>query len=208
MKYYEIKADLFGDKWAYGMSCTDSPIFDHKNAPTCPLCGAKVEGSPWSGPYDVKINKKKHGDFIYGVPSLFMASERFVNSFFAEDLKGIVSIQKINILCRKKPIEDTFFQLEIAFSGKKMEYAKAQNEKRKTDKSLPRCSLCKKGNGVLDNWQEIYFNDEYEYDIFKIYERPGRYFCTQRFVDFCEENKFQNIIESFYEIFTKIGESD
>lgn len=85
---------------------------------------------------------------------------------------------------------------------KKVDFAKEKNRQRVTNKSLPKCSLCmKSGNGDLDNWKEIYFNEDLEFDIFKIYERRGELYCNQNFVDFCRNNDITNIDNYFKEIY-------
>ena len=72
---------------------------------------------------------------------------------------------------------------------------------RKFDKSIPRCPLCmRSGNGAFDNWREIYFDDRIELDIFRIFEKRGRAYCNERFVTFCAENHFTNMIENCYPV--------
>ena len=141
------------------------------------------------------------GDFIFGVPSLFLCSERFYNAYLQTDLKGLDEFTEINLFYRGKKVEAKYYQVSISYSMKKFAYAKERKEQRKFDKSIPRCPLCmRSGNGIFDNWREIYFDDQIELDIFRIFEKRGKTFCNERFVTFCAENHFTNMIENCYPV--------
>ena len=203
MNYYKIDPDIFSEKWAYGEVYSKCIKYDHTIKPiTCPLCGRDIEGSKWLGTYDIIVNKKKLGDIIYGIPNLFLVSERFVSACRKFNIKGFSNFIEVNLYYRSEKLDDRYFQTEINYSMKKVDFAKEQNRKRVTNKSLPKCSLCmKSGNGDLDNWKKIYFNEDLEFDIFKIYEKRGELYCNQNFVDFCRNNDITNIGNYFKEIY-------
>ncbi len=198
MKYYEIKPDLFGNCWAYGEAYNNCLNFDHNIKPkVCPLCGRDLEGSKWLGPYNIMVNKKKMGDAIFGVPDLHLFSERFYNAYLQSDLKGIENFTEMNLFYRGEKIESKYYQISINYSMKKFSYAEERKKQRVFDKSIPRCPLCmKSGNGVLDNWRDIYFDNQTDFDIFKIFEQRGRVFCNERFLTFCDINHFTNLVEN------------
>ena len=202
MRYYEIKPHKFGELWAYGEVYYNCLNFDHSIKPkVCPMCGRDLEGSKWLGPYNIMVNKKKMGDFIYGVPDLFLCSERFYNAYLQADLKGIDEFTEMNLFYRGKKVEAKYYQISIGYSMKKFAYAKERKEQRKFDKSIPRCPLCmRSGNGAFDNWRELYFDDQIELDIFRIFEKRGRAYCNERFVTFCAENHFTNMVENCYPV--------
>lgn len=202
MKYYKIDPDLFGAEWAYGEVYSQCIRYDPSVRPvTCPLCGRDIEGSRWVGEYNVMVSRKKLGDVIYGVPDLLLVSERFVALCKQNHIRGITQFTEVSLFYRGKKLDTRYFQATIGYSMKKLAFAKEQNRKRMSDKSLPKCSLCmKSGNGAKDDWKQRYCTGEPDADIFKIYEKKGRFFCDQVFVDFCKENKITNIIDYFREI--------
>lgn len=99
------------------------------------------------------------------------------------------------------PTEQPYYLMKIAYSNKKYDYAVQQNERRKSDKSLPKCSLCmRSGNGLTNAFREIYFDDQDEYDIFRVYEKCTNIYCNERFIQFCKDNKLTNIVEWFVKV--------
>ena len=65
-----------------------------------------------------------------------------------------------------------------------------KNEERKTNKSLPRCSLCMNPDREKD---DLYFCGNKEFDVFKVYDRHGTIFCSEAFVKLCGELGINNI---------------
>ena len=50
---------------------------------------------------------------------------------------------------------------------------------------------------MFRNYKEIYFTEAREFDIFRIYEQPGRLYCNQYFIDFCQQSNITNILEKY-----------
>ena len=202
MVYYRIDPELFGEKYAYATPYADCQNYDHNvKEAYCPLCGRAVGGSVWMGPYRLYVSSMKIPDVMYGVGFSMLISDRFKTAYESSTLHGVDSFQKYELFYRGKPIETDFFCPRIAYSSKKIEFAKAQNQNRIYDKSLPKCSLCRKsGNGRQDDGTRFYFDDIPEYDIFKIYEEPGKIYCSQKFLLFCQQSQFKNIVEYMREI--------
>lgn len=202
MKYYLMAtANVTQGSWAWGEEIvSEKAICDRTPKTICPLCGRVLATVGWTSSEKIKLDKKsKLGDFIYGFfPFDVLCSKRFIQSFERAGLKGIESCRQIQLYFRKELIPFAYYGLEFGYSLKKVPFAEKQNEKRKYDKSLPRCSLCQK----TDNWREIYFSEENNLDVFHIYENRTHLYCNQKFVDFCEENKFTNILEWCKEIKT------
>ena len=153
MKYYRIDPNMFGYTWAWGESI-ELPICSYEPKILCPLCGRLQERIGWIGPYDIKLNKKRSiGDFIYGVPFHFLCSENFLKKFSEAGLKGILVEDPVQLYFRKELLDVNYFIVSFEYSKKKIPFAKLQNEKRKTDKSLPKCSLCTRtGNWKMENF--------------------------------------------------------
>lgn len=208
MKYYVLFSyyDCVSPKgplFAEGITYADSGNYDYtKPRKVCPLCGTMVEGFVWLEPHNVKLSSKRVGDFVDVCPVGWACNESTKNLMQQCGIRGIGEFLPINTFYKKDcPTERSYYVMQIAYSNKKYDYAVQQNERRKYDKSLPKCSLCKRsGNGKLDNFREIYFNDQDEYDIFKVYEKPTDIFCNERFIQFCKDHGLTNIVERFKEV--------
>ena len=129
-----------------------------------------------------------------------LINEKVKDAFLESGLNGINAFREVEVFFRGEKVNPSFYLIELNYSQKKLSLAKQYNEMRKTDKTLPRCSLCKRGNNTSSDFQELYFDKKKEFDIFRIYETPGVIYCTQKFYDFCKENHFTNIIEWMEEI--------
>ena len=193
MQYYKIDPDRFGKRWAYALPYTNCLNYDHeKQEAYCPLCKRGVGGSVWLGPFRVYLSSSKIPNVIYGTNFDALWDESTVEKFQKAQLRGVDGFQSFEVFCRGRQTDLSYFAPVFAYSSKKFSYAKERNEQRKHDKSLPKCSLCRKTDRRL---LDFYFDDVYEYDIFKIYELPGQLFCNDRFKRFCEDNAISNILE-------------
>ena len=199
MNYYRITPKFTSPKWAYIERDDDLSAYDNIQRELCPLCGEAVNGAKWPGPYKYKLSSGEVGDFLFGHIDI-LVSERVKALYEKNALGGIESFDECEVFRRGTPTETKFFIPRIKFSQKKVEFARIQNEKRKQDKSLPKCSLCTASEKNDREGGNIYFGEEAEYDIFRIYERPREIFISKRFLDFCKENGFTNITEYAEEI--------
>ncbi|MBE6666190.1 MAG: hypothetical protein E7603_08255 [Ruminococcaceae bacterium] len=162
----------------------------------CPLCNRAVEGSVWEGPYQFYVRSSKLTDILFPLAPVYMLfSERFLDLLKAEGLTGIKSLKECEIFYKGARIDRTYYIPTFEYSAKAIEYAALKNEERKINKLLPRCSLCMKPNLEKDS---LYFGESEEYDIFKIYDRPGTIFCSKRFYEFC--NKLEIFVFKFEKI--------
>lgn len=200
MKYYKLRPDLFGRRWAYGTIYADCNRYDHsiKDA-YCPLCNRPVAPSKWIGPYRIYLSSKKVPDMVFGSCPM-LVSARVKDAFIESGLLGIIAFEPIEVFLGGKPVNSPFYRIDINYSQKKIALAKELNEARKNDKTLPKCSLCKSGNEPRTQFAEVYLDGERELDIFRIYEKPGQIYCNQVFYDFCQDHGFTNIIEWMEEI--------
>lgn len=169
--------------------------FDYSTPHTiCPLCGRSINGATWKGPYDFFCRSKNlPGMVIAWYPSgrLVMNGD-FLRRFRERGLIGIDDTTECRIFYRKQPIDIPFFIPKIAFSQKLIPYAMAKNEERKTNKNLPRCSLCMVRHSPIAH--DYYFNQEKEYDIFRRYDDMATIYCTGSFRDFCLEMNIPGFI--------------
>ena len=165
--------------------------FNHQQKDAyCPLCHRFVEGSVWEGPYQFYVRSSKLTDILSPLtPVSVLFSKRFVDLFNQEGLTGIKSLKECDIFYKGEKISQTYYIPDFEYSTKAIAYAIAKNEQRKSDKHLPRCSLCMKPNFEKDS---LYFGEPKEFDIFKVYDRHGEIFCSKAFVQFCSKLDIDN----------------
>lgn len=200
MKYYKLRPDLFGRKWAYGTIYAHCNRYDHtiKDA-YCPLCQRPVAASKWMGPYQIYFSSSKIPDIVFGNCPM-LVNGRVKEALIQSGIRGIEAFESVEVFLRGNAVEMDFYQIKIGYSQKKIALAKELNEARKVDKSLPRCSLCKSGNEPKTQFSEVYFDNIRELDIFRIYEKPGEIYCNQIFYDFCKDYQLTNILEWMEEV--------
>ena len=156
----------------------------------CPLCNRFVEGSVWEGPYQFYVRSSKLTDILSPLaPVSMLFSKRFVDLFNQEGLTGIKSLKECEIFYKGEKIDQIYYIPVFEYSTKAIEYAITKNEQRKSNKLLPRCSLCMKPNFEKDS---LYFEEPKEFDIFKVYDRHGEIFCSKAFVQFCSKLNITN----------------
>ena len=194
MNYYRIKPEFTSPSRAYAERKGD---YLNCGKECCPLCGKAVCDADRD--YKYELSSGEVGDFLFS-PIDILVSERVKTLYEKSSLGGIESFTECEVLRRGVLTETKFFTPRVKFSQKKVEFARLQNEKRKQDKALPKCSLCTSSEKNDREGGNIYFGEEAEYDIFRIYERPHEIFISRRFLDFCEEIGFSNIIEYTEEI--------
>lgn len=161
---------------------------------TCPLCGRVIEGSTWTGPYDFYVGTPRLPGLVYSwalQTDNLLTSQDFLDCVHARGLTGIVSVQPCRIFCRKKQIDTPFLMPAFAYSQKAVRYAAVRNEARKTDKSLPRCSLCM---GSTREKDALYFDGKKEFDVFKKYDNCAHIYCTEPFRALCMEMNVPGIL--------------
>ncbi len=166
--------------------------FNHQQKEAyCPLCNRFVEGSVWEGPYQFYVRSSNLPDVLFPLAPVYMLfSKRFVDLFTKEGLTGLKSLKECEIFYKGQKIDQTYYIPDFDYSTNAIEYASLKNEERKINKHLPRCSLCMKPNPEKDS---LYFGETGEYDIFKIYDRPGTVFCSKKFSEFCNKLGIYNI---------------
>lgn len=192
MKYYAVQSS-FLRPWAIPQPYTDCLNFDHAQKETyCPFCGAPITGSVWVGPYNCYIPSLKLADVLYGGCPSILLSRRFLDLFEKEGLTGIRDVTEIHLFYRKKEIEQKYYYPSFAYSQKTLDYA---TQKNRVNGYKTGCALCERDDYSNREKYSLYFDGQREYDIFRTYDRPGRIYCNDIFVEFCRKHKIQNIVE-------------
>lgn len=192
MEYYAVESS-FLRPWAIPHPYMECFNIDHTQKEAyCPLCGKPITGSVWVGPYNCYIQSRKLADVLYAGHPPILVSRRFLDLFEKEGLTGIRDVTEIHLHYRKKEIEERYYYPLFEYSSKAVEYAIQKNR----DNSYKTgCALCERDNYCNQEKYNLYFDGQREYDIFRTYDRPGRIYCTDIFVEFCRKHRIQNIVE-------------
>ena len=191
MNYYEVQLH-FSEKWTSPDAYNDCYHIDHNQKwAYCPLCGRGLTGSKWVGPYRMHISSPKRPDVLWTACLDVLFSERFLELFEKEGLTGIRDTIEVEKYYRKQRIKERYFCPLFEYSQKGMDYAIKKNQEL-TFKTG--CALCERDDYYNEEKYNLYFDDTLEYDLFKVYDRPGRIYCTERFLEFCRKYQIKNIV--------------
>ena len=192
MEYYSVEIS-FSRPWAIPHPYMECFNIDHTQKEAyCPLCGNPITGSVWVGPYNCYIQSLKLADVLYAGHPPILFSRRFLDLFEKEGLTGIRNVTEIHFFYRKKEIEERYYYPTFEYSQKTMDYALQKNR----DNSYRiGCALCENDNFCNREKYNLYFDGHREYDLFRTYDRPGRIYCNDIFVEFCRKHRIQNIVE-------------
>lgn len=192
MEYYDVRLSFSG-KWAIPHPYMECFNIDHTQKEAyCPLCGEPITGSVWVGPYNCYIQSRKLADVLYAGHPPILFSRRFLDLFEKEGLTGIRDVTEIHLFYRKKEIEERYYYPLFEYSQKVMEYAIQKN---RNNSYRTGCALCEKDDFCNREKYHLYFDNQREYDLFRSYDRSGRIYCNDIFVEFCRKHKIQNIVE-------------
>lgn len=189
MAFYIVDNPRFDDsEFAYG---EDVDEINLGSALKCDLCGSTLSSLKWLPPHEIRVSRKKLGDFIYGTFPNFIVSARFESLFEKEGLTGIESFKAVTIYFRKKPLDEPYFLPEIAMSNVLIDLEESGFEFEGDE----RCPACQKAGSIIRKWTGIVFEnaEEIDLDIFITKVLPGVVCVSQRFRDFVVENHFSNI---------------
>lgn len=174
--------------------------YDYDRFDVCPQCGRRVSGAYWKKPREVVLTKHKVPDFLYAycdnVP--FLVSDNFLAKYFAAGLKGIQCAEEIESVRYQRTSKNDsavprYFHIELLRSQITVDHQKSIITYGKADGDLF-CPLCNQVPGTYDFIRSLSFKGAFEgYDIFQTYKLGNTVLLSQRFVDFCNENKFTNL---------------
>ena len=87
MEFYIEDNDLFNDtEFAYGELIG---IANYGAATKCEECGSYLTMKKWLPPYNIRVSKKRVGDFILGAGFKYIVSNRLREKFESSGLVGV-----------------------------------------------------------------------------------------------------------------------
>lgn len=175
--------------------------FDHSICVHCPCCGKRVSGSFWVQPREIVLTKRKLPDFLYNYVDYVRVhlSEVAIKKILESDLRGIIKVDEIDSVrfqrkSKEVVIPPKYYRIEVARSRITIDHASSDIKYGKMG-DYGYCPLCRQVPATYNIIRKLELNmEQYEgYDIFQIYEMGTRVFLSQRFIDFCEDNKLTNL---------------
>lgn len=189
MIFYIINNDTFDDStYAYG---EDFGEINLGKADHCEICESTLTSLKWLPPHEIRVSKKKIGDFIFGTFGNFIVSEKFKVLFEEEKLKGIRSFQPVALYFRKNLLDEKYYYPEIIMSDFFVDLEKSGFE----FEGNKRCPACQKAGSIIKKWNGVIFEqpDEVNLDVFNTKVLGETPIVSERFRDFIIEHEFSNI---------------
>ena len=162
----------------------------------CPICSAPVSMKCWLPPRRIKLTNTLYPDYISRwAGDGMMVSEHFKEKYEQSGLSGIATFNPVEVVsvCGEKHPDTLpiYFDAIPVISAAVIDHRRSKITGYKHEH---RCTLCDPKGQTKSKIHGIMLDDSKwnGEDIFRIYELGGIYFSTQRFVEFCQENKFSN----------------
>lgn len=192
MKYFELiyKLSTYPEVSPY------QPVYDYTDTEKCPVCGRIISSAYWTHPRCLEIGSDRFPDFAWPTPYPAV-SQKVKELWETAELRGVLcfdEIEKYRVRKRKKSGEPKYYTMKTVRSRAEIDYEKSEiiwlN-----DISKEQCDLCNVKGKVMSKDVKLVLNMENHNgaDLFKIYERGDRLFCSERFKELCENNKLTNI---------------
>jgi len=194
--FYVILNKRFDDsQYAYG-----EYRYMHHNTGDCQYCkgcGSPIGKLEWLPPYEIKVSKKKLGDFIYGNFPGFIISQRVKDDFEQMNLKGIYDYKKVNVYYRNQLLSVDYYYPVIKILYTHIDTSYFERAKNQEGKKL--CPTCQKGcieDVIYDLINGIHFlnPNEIHEDVFHttIFGQ-GIVYMSEAFKKVIDEKKYTNI---------------
>ncbi len=157
----------------------------------CPRCNWRFDLMyRWGPERKARLYSSRYPDMILGQGSGLIFSEKVKEIIIANDLHGILSFEKIEIIGKNIPpfhYYDTF----VSFVESKIDW-KHSKIKKKDVRLYNDCELC---GQFIKHAKKICLNeDSYKsIDIFNLYSMPYRFIVSQKFYDACKTEGLKNI---------------
>jgi hypothetical protein len=165
----------------------------------CEVCGSPITPMKWLPPYNVRVTKKRLGDFIFGSVTPFLVSEKFKDLYESGGFKGIERFSKVELYFRRQPLEAAYYFPHIPPNFHKADFERC-GIKNDPATTCPRCQHG--GNPDKSDMTGMYWEDEagIEEDILRN-KGVGQYSFSQRLKDAMEAAGITNTVFVPAEVF-------
>ena len=190
MQYYIIVNALFDDsQFAYGEHLKED--FKTGKAKICSSCGSYISMLEWLPPFEIKISKKKIGDFIFGTYVGFVVSENFKEKYIQnKDLNSLTSFKKVDLYYKKNILKEDYYYSEIPLINAFVDLNRIELD----GKEL--CKTCQKGKNIIKKINGIDFirpNQINEDIFFTTALGQSTIIVSENFKEFALDENFTNL---------------
>ena len=198
MQYYYFENIMWDEYYASGL-LNFTKINDEKIE--CPKCGLSTRFKLYP-PFRLELSNAKFGDIVHSDNLDLIVSHNFKILYEKSNLQGIEEFIPIdNVIVKKnknKLIPPKYYfarfkWIKANYDKKHVEYLNSKNDFSQSGHS---CEVCDTLGRRDVNGYKIIINEDKEYDIFSSYEIKN-ILMSQRFVDWCLENKITNVKAKF-----------
>jgi hypothetical protein len=103
MSFYVLNNQLFNDD-EYAINERIEPI-NRGDCDYCDLCDSPISLLKWLPPYNVRVTKKRLGDFIFGDVHPFLVSQKFKDVYENGGYGGIDSFSPVQLYFRRQLLD-------------------------------------------------------------------------------------------------------
>lgn len=188
MKFYVINNHLFEDStFGYG---EEPENINLGPSIKCDVCGSSLTLMKWLPPYEIRVSKRKLGDFIFGTFENFIVSSRFRKYFESENLKGIKSFRPVSLYFRKNLLDEEYYFPDIELADIPIDWSTSGIEFNGSEE----CPKCFRGGRVITKMKSLIFErpNDIKFDVFN----PKTFtelVVSERFRSFVTRYEFTNL---------------
>jgi hypothetical protein len=190
MSFFVLNNHLFDDD-DYAI-CEDLPGINLGEGDDCDLCGSPITPMKWLPPYEVRVTKKRLGDFIFGDVNPFLVSQKFKDLYEAGGFKGIERFSPVQLYFRRKPLDAAYYFPHIPFNYNNIDLDRCGI----TYNPAGVCARCQHGGDKdLSGMKGIFWQDEagIKEDVLENHS-AGQYSFSQRLKDTMEDTGITNTV--------------
>jgi hypothetical protein len=191
MSFYVLNNHLFDDD-DFAISEKIPPI-NLAPADRCEVCNSPISLKKWLPPCNVRVTKKRLGDFIVGDVHPFLVSQRFKDLYESGGYRGIDSFSPVRLYFRRQPLDTAYYYPHIPYNYNKIDLERCGITVADPSSICLRCQHG--GNKGLSNMTGVFWEDEagIKEDVFENHS-AGQYSFSQRLKDAMEAAGITNTV--------------
>jgi hypothetical protein len=197
MSFYVLNNHLFDDD-DFAISEKIPPI-NLAPADRCEVCNSPISLKKWLPPYNVRVTKKRLGDFIVGDVHPFLVSQKFKDLYEAGGYRGIDFFSPVQLFFRRQPLDAAYYFPRIPYNYNNINLERCGIKYDPTDV----CLRCQHGGKKDDSAMTGLFWEEEAGIVEDVFENhsAGQYSFSQRLKDAMEAAGITNTVFVPAEVF-------
>jgi hypothetical protein len=176
MSFFVLNNHLFDDD-DYAICEKVKPV-NLGDCDYCDLCGGAISLLKWLPPYEVRVTKKRLGDFLFGGVHPFLVSQQVKDLYESGGYRGIESFSQVQLYFRRRLLDVAYYFPHIPSNYHKADLDRC-GIKYDPAANCPRCQI----GGEMDDsgMTGMYWENEaaIKEDVFKA-KATSQYAFSQR----------------------------